>query len=226
MTIFPFLRSTRIGWWMALIFMPLMAGCNALGPASAVISRAVPHYSKAQYAGLAHQTAAIMVWVDRGPRTNYPYLQLDVASGSQAKLKQIQADDNPDELKELKFPVRPEAVVSYQQDHPEIEAQSVTDVAAKFSVGRLIYIEVEDFTTRSDVDLYLGSITGNMKVIEIKDGKAKEAYAENNITVSFPKDSPKEGMPEGSDTKIYKGTLDKFTTEISDRLYTHQVDPD
>jgi hypothetical protein len=219
-----------------LLISLMVAGCNVLGPVGGVIGQAVPQMVAAEYAGLAHQRVAIMVWAEPGIRTDFPYLQLDLAAGMQEKLKKLQTDEKPKELEGAEFPVRADTMALYQEDTPQLEAMPITDLALKFNadaksqnVDRLIYVEVSDFSTRSEasLDLYKGNITGSLKVVELKDGKAKVAYtSQDDIKATYPKDSPAEGMPEGSDAKIYQGTLDAFTTELSHRLYTYEKEPD
>ena len=120
-------------------------------------------------------------------------------------------------------------IAHYQEDHPEIEGLPITDTASKFTFSRLVYVEVNDFATRSEasLEMYRGTLTGNLKIVEInKNGKAKVAYEENDIHVSWPKDTPEDGLPIGSDYKIYQGTIDKFTDEIVHRLISYEEDPD
>jgi len=91
----------------------------------------------------------------------------------------------------------------------------------------LIFIELQDFSTHSGAEeLYRGSLSGSLKVIEMKDGKATVAYTENNIDVIYPKDSPKDGLPIGTDNTITQGTVDTFTTELAKRFYPHDEDRD
>jgi hypothetical protein len=219
-----------------LALLPL-AGCNILGPIGGVIGRAIPEKVAPEYAGLANQRVAIMVWAEPGIRTDFPYLQVDAAAGFQEKLKQLETTDPiPKELQGATFPIRADTMARYQEDHPELEAMTITDLAMKFNadakadkVDRLIYIEVSEFATRSEasLELYKGTITGSVKVIEFKDGKAKVAYtSQDDIKAMFPKDSPKDGLPDGTDAKIYGGTLDAFTTQLSDKFYTWEKDPD
>jgi hypothetical protein len=213
-----------------LIGVLALSGCNILGPVAAVTSHAFPPTIDASYKGLAKQSVAVIVWAERGIRIDNPNLQLDLASGMEQKLKDVQKDEKPKELEGVTFPVRPDSVARFQEDHPEMEYQPITETAGKFNAmfkaSRLIYIEVSDFSLRSEssMSLHLGSLTGNIKVLEMSDGKAKEVFKESDIHVSFPKDSPPEGMPFGTDYKIYQGTLDAFTTELAKRLYAHTME--
>ena len=215
-----------------LLMLPLLSGCNILGPVGAVMGNAFPPTVDASYKGLANQSAAIIVWADRGIRADNPNLQLDLASGIQDKLITVQKDLKPKELIGTIFPMRSDSIARYQADHPETEFQPISETAANFNtsykVTRLIYIEVTDFSTRSESSLALriGNLTGSIKVFEMADGKAKEAFKESDIHVTFPKDSPPEGMPTTSDYKIYQGTLDLFATETIKRLYAHEEEKD
>jgi hypothetical protein len=167
----------------------------------------------------------VMVWADRGVRIDYPGMQLDTASGIQNKLELAQKEQIKD-LEGTKFPVKPASIVRYQMDHPEIEALKLTDVAPKLGVNRLIYIEIEDFATRPHpgVELYRGSMSGTIKVVEIApDRSAKTVYQENDVRAIFPPKSPEDGVLTGDDYRIYVGTVDAFTTEVAKRFAQHEA---
>src|SRR6185369_2304600 len=124
------------------------------------------------------------------------------------------------------FPVLPASIVRYQHDHPEIEAMSVTEVATKLGVSRLIYVEIEDFATRSDdsVALFRGRAKATVKVIEVSGDQAKVAFELNNVETAFPPKAPKEGIPNAGDAKIYSGLIDSFATEIVHVFVAYQVE--
>ena len=222
----------RVSWAACVVGVLGVGGCNILGPVGAVVGRAVPRTIEASYKGLANQSVVVVVWADRGIRIDNPNLQLDLATGLEQKLKMAQTDEKPKELIGATFPVRADSVARFQEDHPEMEYEPIEQTALKFNsmfkATRLIYIEVSDFSTRSDssLELHLGNLTGSIKVLEMGDQKAKEAFKESDIHVSFPKDSPPEGLPIGTDYKIYQGTLDLFTTQLAERLYAHEADDD
>jgi hypothetical protein len=198
-------------------------GCNLVGPPMAVLEKAFPNKIAAEYKGLDHHTVAVMVWAESGIRIDYPQMQMDIEGAVQDKIKTLQTTDNPPEFVGTTFPNSAESIFRTQEDHPELDAMTVTELASRLNVDRLIYVEVNDFSTKSEASdlLSRGTLSGNVEVVEIKDGKAKLAYHEDNIEVIFPKDSPKEGIPNGDDYKIYQGTLDVFSTEIVNRFYDH-----
>ena len=211
---------SRVVGWVSLTGLLALASCQYFAAAAAV----TPQYESARYKGLAHQTVGIMVWADRGILIDWPTIQQDLAGSVQNKLKLSMKEDKPDELKGTAFPVEVASIVRYQRDHPEIEAQDITDVAPKLGVSRLIYIEVSDFRTRSTqaVELFRGSIDATVKIIEVQNGTAKIGYQEE-VNAVFPKKSQPEGSLDGQDYPIYLGTIDSFSDSMVDMLTRHLI---
>jgi hypothetical protein len=204
---------------LLLAFPLLTTGCAALG----VAAQALPEPDvPAKYADLKGHSVAAMVWVPRGLETDYPALRLDLTSGVIAELKHATAANRP-ELKGATFPHIPASLVRFQQDHPELEQSPIVSVAPRLGVQRLIYVEVENFQTRSDqaVELYRGSASVSVKLVEVDGNTAKVAYEETGQTVTFPRTAPPEGVPSVGDAKIYRGTVDLLSMSIGRRFYAH-----
>jgi len=201
----------------------LLAGCEIVG----VVDQAIPTVVVPRYTGLAGQTVGVMVWADRGMRIEYEFLQLDVANAVQAKLDEAARDKNA-KVKELKgttFPVQPRSIVRFQQDHPEIDGQAITEIAPRLGVKRLIYLEIEEFGTRPDgsIELYRGDAKVTLRVVEIDAaGKAKVAHEENEVAATFPRSAPKEGKPQIGDRRIYVGLVDALGTEVAKRFVPYE----
>src|SRR5438874_10024287 len=187
-------RGICVGICLGLL---LLTGCALLGLAA----HAMPQPDvQPNYKNLAGQSIGVMVWADRGIRIDWPTLQLDLANSIQKKLQETQKlrDVKRKLLKGSTFPVEPASIVRYQKDHPESEAEHITAIAPKLGVTRLIYVELEDFATRSDmsVDLYRGQAKATVRVIEVdKDEQAKVAFEQGNVTAVYPRKSPREGLP-------------------------------
>ncbi len=217
---------TYFRWTASLIVLAaallVPAGCSWLGYAAS----AMPQTVEAKYKGLQGQTVGIMVWADRGLRMDWgSKLQIDLASAVQSKL--VAAGNIDDDIKELKgttFPLDPRSIVRYQRGHPQIEGMKLTDVVPKFGVQRVIYIEINDFQTHAaaSVDLYRGSATASVRVLEITGDKATVAYAEDNIKALYPPNVSTDGTPRGSVAAMYVGTIDVLSTEIAKRFFTHE----
>ena len=213
-------RATPLLLTLALLVVPLgAAGCNVLG----VAARAMPEADvPARYNDLRGHSVAALVWVPRGLEVDYPALRLHLVSGMQGRLQRAQAAGRG-ELKNATFPHAPASLVRFQEDHPELEQTPIVNVAPRLGVQRLLYVELENFQTRSDqaVELFRGSATASLRVIEIENGKAKVAYEESRLTVTFPPSAPAEGVPGAGDARIYTGTVDQLATVIAKRFYAH-----
>ncbi len=204
--------------------LSLLPGCQLIGVGAQALPPAtiVPEYQ-----GLAGQTVGVMVWADRGMRIEWEFIQLDLANSIQTKLQQVVATDPKGKIKELKgatFPVVPRSIIRFQQDNPDIDGQPIAEVAPRLGVSRLIYVEVEDFATRPDggVELFRGDASVTLRVVEIaKDGTAKVAYEENDVSATFPPKSPKEGRPTIGDRRIYVGLIDALGGAVAKRLVPH-----
>jgi hypothetical protein len=92
-------------------------------------------------------------------------------------------------------------------------------------LSRLIYVEVNDFTTRSDtaVQLLRGSISANVKVLEIEQGKSKVVYEINNLRTYFPP-KQKDGVIDVPEQAIYAGTVKDMGVQIAQLFYGHVVE--
>jgi hypothetical protein len=201
-----------------------LQGCTLLGVAAYKLKP--PETVQPKYMGLENQSTGVMVWADRGLRIDWPMIQLDLANTVQKKLTDFQNGKGRESktLVGTTFPVLPASIVRYQKDHPEIEAMPVTDVAPRLGVRRLIYVELEDFATRSNQQVALFRGTGNVtvKLIEVdgggSDGVARVAFEQNNVAAHFPPKAPPEGTSAFGDARIYAGTIDALGTEIA-RLF-------
>jgi len=206
------------------IILAALSGCAAVS----VVANAIPQTVPPKYAGLAGQSVAVMVWADRGTRIDYPNLQLDTAAAIQKLLLQAQSSSEAKEvLLNTTFPLEPRSVARYQLDHPEIEAMAITDFAPNLGITRLIYIEIEQFSTRSQmaIDMYRGSVTTTMTIVEVLGPKqARIVYQENDVRAVFPPKSKPEGVPVGRDDVMYNGVIKELAHEVVNRLVPYEQD--
>jgi hypothetical protein len=216
-----------------LLLLAPLGGCDQLGALLGVGLQAIPKTVDAAYKGLAGQRVVVMVWADKGVKQDFESLPGDVAAALQDKLINVQKSDSPDALKGMTFPFATATVVQSQEDHPEWQYLSATDVAVKFRATRLIYVEVTDFATRSaaSLELYKGTLSATLKVIRIDDDghdhvTAKVDYQSDPIDIVFPKDSPKDGLPNRADAQVAQGTIDAFADLVSKKFYKHDEDRD
>lgn len=212
----------RITLVFLLLLMMLSASGCGLG---SVLAKGIPQNTKAQYSGLAGQTVGILVWADRGIMIDWGTISLDLANSLQDKLTSSKAE----EVKGTNWPYPPASYVKYMRDHPQLESAPITELAPKFGVSRMIYVEVQNFRTRSssELELFRGEAMMSLKVIEIDpSGAARTAYSEDNIKAVFPIWAPVDGVPSIGDNKTYNGTVDEMATQVAYRLTTHETEPE
>ena len=205
----------------------LFPGCTLLGVAAYKLKP--PETVQPKYMGLENQSTGVMVWADRGLRIDWPMIQLDLANTVQQKLADFQKGKGRESktLVGTTFPVLPASIVRFQKDHPEFEAMPVTDIAPRLGVKRLIYVELEDFATRSNqqVALYRGTGNATVKLIEVdNDGTARVAFEQNNVAAHFPPKAPPEGTSAFGDARIYAGTIDALGTEVARLFVQYQLE--
>ena len=208
-----------IGGVLLVAFMATLCGCALVG----VIGQAIPVTVHAEYAGLKGQKIAVMCWVDRGIRIDYPQLQLDTATFVQTQLID---QKSVGELKESQWPWEARSIIRFQREHPELEGRPINEYAHRISgVTRLIYIEVDQFSTRGEetVQLKRGRMLGRVKVLEIADGKSKIVYEKQNIEVAFPPKRP-EGVLDMPESQVYAETVKMFGLSIGQLFYSREVD--
>jgi hypothetical protein len=196
------------------------SGCGL----ASVIGKGLPQNTAAQYSGLANQSVGILVWADRGIMIDWGTVSLDLANSVQQKLTAAKAE----EVKGTTWPYPPASYVKYMRDHPQLDGTPITEIAPKFGVSRMIYIEVQNFRTRSslELELFRGEATMSLKVIEIDpSGATRTGYSEDNIKAVFPIWAPVDGVPSIGDNKTYIGTIDEMSTKIVQRLTTHETEP-
>ena len=215
---------------MLVLVLPLTSGgCVVFGYVAYVMPKPPV---KAAYAGLAGQRVVVMTWADRPSTYDYPTLPSDVTMLVETKLKQAASPEaQKEELKGTAF-VDARQVIRWQKNHPELEMRSVAELAPKAAAAlgctRLIYIEVQPFyihDPRTPV-LLKGYASATVHVAEVHDGVAKVVYEETGIEETFPTSSP-EGVPPTdavTPAYIYKGLLNRLTTQIAVRFFTTSED--
>ena len=207
----------------ALALVTISIGATGCG-FGAILGKAIPQNTAAAYPGLAGQTVGILVWADRGISIDWGSIQLDLANSVQARLTSSQAE----EMKGTNWPYPPASYVKFMRDHPGLDSAPITEIAPKFGLGRLIYIEVQNFRTRSssELELFRGEATMSLKIVEINGDAARVAYTEDNIKAVFPTFAPPDGLPTLGDNKTYLGTVDEMALQIANRLVTHETEPE
>ena len=208
---------------LAVASLLCVGGCQALGIAANAIPKP-PVPAKVVLAGLS---VGVMVWCDRGLRVDYPTIQKDLGNGVQVRLLEA-VKAKAKEVKDITFPYPAESYIRWQRDHPGSDYEAITQVAPRLHVDILIYIEIEDFTTRASrtMAMYRGSASATLKVLATPPGAtvADLIYEEHDINVVYPKKINDEGRPDGSDAKMYLGTMTFLADEVAKRFVEHPAE--
>jgi hypothetical protein len=209
-------RLQRLPLLLILCAVPALSGCVALG----VVAGKMPPPTILPKYNLGGQSVGILVWADRGVTIDWPTLQLDLGNAIERHL----ATSKDKEMLGATFPVHPASILRWQEDHPESEGSPITMIAPRLTVSRLIYVELDHFSTRSNlsVDLFRGTATATVKVVEVQDNKATIAFTEPGVSAAFPPKAPKEGVPNAGDAKIYTGTVEGIATQVSNIFLRHE----
>ena len=211
------------------LLLPLLAlasaGCSALQTAAAGIagtSVVKPSYPTSG-PGLKGQSIAVMAWADESLRFEHNMLVMDITRGVSGKLQGSQAR-KAEELAGATFPrdKAPDAMYAFQANHPELAADPIAEIAPRFGVTRLIYIEVSTFDLHSGsvIDLWRGSLSATVTVVEVANGKGKITF-NTTVDATYPEKSPEEGMPNSSDQQTYIGTVDQFCTNVVKKFVSY-----
>ncbi len=192
------LRASSLLLLLSLLTLT-QSGCSVIQAAGAAVagtSVVKPVYPTAGSGpGFKGQSIAIMAWADESLRFEHNMLIMDLTRGVSQKLKGSQVR-KAEELVGATFPRNrdPDAMYAFQMNHPELAAEPIAEIAPRFGVTRLIYIEVSNFDLHSGavLDLYRGSLSATVTVVEVANGKGKVAF---NATVdaSYPEKRPKRG---------------------------------
>jgi hypothetical protein len=203
----------------------LACGCQLLGiAASKAPARTVPP----AYEGLAGKTTAVWIWVDPAVDLDYPRLSLEVATRMQRNLETARDRGNRRQKRELEgvsFPIAPASVVKYQKRDPGLNMMPITQIAPRLEVERLIYVEVQDFTTQGGAaaGLLRGVATANISVIEVdpRTKAARPGFEEQGVRIVFPPGSNEAGSSTLTGQAVYQGLVMRLADEASLRFISH-----
>lgn len=203
-----------------LVSLSAVSGCAVLG----VAANAMPQPPVPASVVLANQSVGIMVWCDRGLRTDWPTMQKDLGAGVQARLVESQKN-KAKELENVTFPFPAESFVRWTKDHPGFDAEPITEIAKRLPVTRLIYIEIVDLATRTThaMAMYRGRATAMIKVVAVE-GETAKVIHEQTIDVHYPKHSTDDGSPDGDDERMYIGTMTELADQVALRFVSHPAD--
>ncbi len=188
--------------------MLTLPGCMAAAAEGRMKGEAVA----AQYDGLHHHSVAIVVYADDATLWEYASAREDVAAFVAQELRTnmptIRLMNNRE-------------VSNWQQETLHWEALSVKDMGKHFSVDRVIYLELLEYSAHEpgSTDLLRGRIRATAKVYET-DTPGDAPTWHGDIEAFFPEDSPAD-ISRTNELTVRKHALESFSKKLVDYFYDH-----
>ncbi len=204
-------KPTRAGALAALLGLLVLTlgvgGCDFLGMAA---QNTIGIPVKAQYSGLKKQSVAIVVYEDGSTEFNYPQASQEVSAFVTASLeKHIPTAHILDY----------HLVLNYQNANPNWGVLPIKSIGKHFSVNRVVYIELLDYTVHSQHTTFVlqGHIAAHVAVYNVKLPGNGEVF-HTNISVRWPKSGPLPGYDTDANT-VRMNTLQRFSTKLAHEFY-------
>ncbi len=226
------------------IALTAAAGCNVIGWTASALP---PPTVRPAYDGLQGETTAVVVWADDAVDINHPSLTVQVGQRIQRNLAQARDSGGnaaKKALEETSFPYPPESYVAYFKEDPTLGTVPIEDLAPRFGARRVIYIEIDTFTTRGGAaaGLVRGVADVNLVVYEVDEpiirenpegslaqgsggtDAAREVFREGGLKIVFPENVPEEGSNRITSDYAYRGLVALMADTVSKRFVPHHAE--
>ena len=203
---------------LALVLAASVAGgCNMLAYPLYLISPGESKATKkAEFAGLAGKTVAIMVYADMETQFEYPSAKLELTMlVGQEILKQV---------KDAKV-IDPHRTVVYQEEDIHWDAKPRPELAKLFKADYVLYIALSEFTTHEagSMNLARGRINAQASLwaAQPPPGGETGVWRKSSISILWPKDQPA-GILTGNDDSVRMMIEKLFAEELVRYFYDHK----
>ena len=208
---------------LCLCFLLLVGGCNWLAWPLYVISPPAPMKDVPAEctADLSNKTVAFVVYVDQKVKHEYPIVQEYIG---RAMAAEFQNDQIRKQIKGLNV-VDVLRVLSFQQERIDWDEMPRTELAKALGADYLIFITLQEFTTREhgSVNLYRGMVTGTVTVHDAEAPERTSAvYNSSDIRVIYPEKRPEGLLGEDNRIVLHKTVL-QFAHMVAKKFYNHKV---
>ena len=204
--------KTILRWGCGCLMLALagaLTGCWAAAAYEQMNGKAVD----AQYKGLDEKSVAIVVYADPATTLEYPNSRDEISAFVTEKLQV-----GMPKVRLLNY----KEVIRWQDDTLNWSAVPEKDIAKHFSVDRVIYIELAEYSTREpgSEDLLRGRIKALCKVFEADTPGDTPAW-KNDFAVFWPEFMPQD-VQHSSDRIVRKRVLDVFAEKLVWCFYDHK----
>lgn len=180
---------------------------------------------KAEYDGLDNQTVAILIYADQEILYVRNHADAQVAAFVAKAFEEARGRGKLSGMKLV-----PVAKTAKYQERTDWYNMEIVDVGRKFGAGRVVYIELEDYSRKEigSPNLLRGRISAAVKVYEVTEKGSphppKNPVYAARINQIWPEDSPVSAT-DHSLIWVEQGTLARFAKKVAKKFYTHIQDP-
>lgn len=225
----PVIALNLLGKTACLCLLLLAGGCNVIG----FVGASMPEPTiPASYADLQDKAGGVIIWTPLQVRADNPQLTLDLGQAIQARLEYLRDKGGRGQkrmLENLTFPNSAASYVAHVSQEPRLADMPVVDYAGSIeNVDRIIYVELDQFTTRAGVagGLVRGQATFGLQVIAInhETKQATVAYRDAGLVAAFPPTGPVEGSTRLRPEQAYQGLVLEIAKDITQQFVPHKED--
>ena len=192
-----------------------LLGCNMLQWPAYVIFGQRNEKVKAEYTGLKGHKTAIVVATGPGVDFEYPEARINVAMATEVTIR--------GEIDDLEF-VEQEKVERFQLANLDWPAISMSEIAHRLGVDRILYIDLYEFTMyeQRSVQLLRGRVRATMQIYEADSPFPNRVVYQNEVATLHPEHGPVPSSPAAMQ-KLQMETIIIFAQTISRKFYDHKV---
>ena len=198
-----------------IIMLPFVAGgCGFLSYPFYVLFGRTEERVKAEYIGLKDQKIALIIFGQPGIDFEDPFARLDLALATeQAIIQNVKTTEFADQ----------EEIQSFQRARLDWYSLPMSEIAAKFQVQRVLYLELIQFTIREidTVNLLRGRIWAQLSVFEADSAQPDVPAYESEVEIVFPEQAP-EPYSENAKFAIRRESIRLFALETARKFHDHK----
>lgn len=196
-----------------LLAVVSLGGCGAIGYLGYLIA---PDMSKkdvkAEFAGLAGQRVAIVVFAGPDVLYDYPYARYELGASVKSELEK--------NVKGISV-VSPRTVLKFQDETIDWEAMPRTEIGRKFDADYVLYIAVIEYQTQDpgSVGVYHGKVVAETSLYDTAKAEASAvAWRGSDIHVNFtPRDAS------SNENRYVRSRMQSmFADALAKRFYDHK----
>ncbi len=203
-------------WVLVLGFMMVTSGCNLLQLPVYLLFGQRTQKVKAQYTGLAHKKVALIVATGPGIDFAYPSARSNISLAVIAAIKT--------HIKGVEFvPYR--KVEAFQDETLDWSALPMEQIARKFGVQRILYLDTYEFSMAETSSVYLlrGRVSAALRVYEADSANPDNPVYQTEIHVIYPEQGPLP-MSDVGQIKVWRNSIGLFAKQLAEKFYDHKVE--